>query len=558
MEHDITRMLQAAIQRKKQETDVKTFAKEFSKELAGAISPDDISRGVENKIVNTLTPMIQKLIERDSLSAETIRSAISQIKIPDVYIDTQDINNAIREAFGSVSIPQPKVHVTIPPINIPEVRMPDEMSVKGWAELIGVFRDKNNPIPVQLRDGKGNPINLFENLTTLVSQGGGGGKHDFFTVKGFSQSAYAELMNADGRLKVSMESGSTGLTDTELRATSVPVEQVSGSMWSTAVKEIFGSTITALLNGDNRIPVSVETGGSGLTDAELRASAVPVIQVSGAANSTNVISTVGLTDTQLRASSVPVEQVSGSSWSTNVLSTVGLTDTQIRATSLPVEQVSGARWSTEATQSGTWTVAVSGTVASTGAYLLNGDGTYRDTMPISGPVTVSGAISSTVATGPTVADAVDDGSAPVQGGGIARTANPTAVADGDVVKSSHDDLGRQLMRPVQVRDLVVTAYASLANGTETTLLAATAGSFHDLIYVMGANNSDVAVTVNIRPVLAGNIIMTLQVPANGTAGIVTPVPLPQSASDTGNAWTADMGDVTGTTVYLTALFTREV
>ena len=558
MEHDITRMLQAAIQRKKQETDVKTFAKEFSKELAGAISPDDISRGVENKIVNTLTPMIQKLIERDSLSAETIRSAISQIKIPDVYIDTQDINNAIREAFGSVSIPQPKVHVTIPPINIPEVRMPDEMSVKGWAELIGVFRDKNNPIPVQLRDGKGNPINLFENLTTLVSQGGGGGKHDFFTVKGFSQSAYAELMNADGRLKVSMESGSTGLTDTELRATSVPVEQVSGSMWSTAVKEIFGSTITALLNGDNRIPVSVETGGSGLTDAELRASAVPVIQVSGAANSTNVISTVGLTDTQLRASSVPVEQVSGSSWSTNVLSTVGLTDTQIRATSLPVEQVSGARWSTEATQSGTWTVAVSGTVASTGAYLLNGDGTYRDTMPISGPVTVSGAISSTVATGPTVADAVDDGSAPVQGGGIARTANPTAVADGDVVKSSHDDLGRQLMRPVQVRDLVVTAYASLANGTETTLLAATAGSFHDLIYVMGANNSDVAVTVNIRPVLAGNIIMTLRVPANGTACIVTPVPLPQSASDTGNAWTADMGDVTGTTVYLTALFTREV
>ena len=50
-------------------------------------------------------------------------------------------------------------------------------------------------------------------------------------LRGFTQSAYSELTNADGRLRVSVETGS-GLTDNELRATAVPVSQVSGANWS--------------------------------------------------------------------------------------------------------------------------------------------------------------------------------------------------------------------------------------------------------------------------------------------------------------------------------------
>ncbi len=526
MEHDITKMLRDAVARKqaaKSDADVKLFAKEFSKELAGAISPDDISRSVENKIVSSLTPLIQQLMEKDQLSAETIKSAISQIKIPDVYINTSEINEAIREAFGSMSFPQPKVHVNVPPINVPEVRMPNEMNIKGWVSLMGV--DLNHPLPVQLRDANGNPLKLFENLTTLISQGGGGGKHDFFTIKGFSASAYADYLNGDNRLRVSVETGGSGLTDTELRATSVPVEQVSGSMWSTAVVDIFGSTAASgVFNGDNRIKVSVETGGSGLTDAELRAAPVPVQQVSGYSDSVNVVSTVGLTDTQLRASSIPILQVSGAIDSVNVVTTVGLTDTQIRATSLPVEQVSGSNWSTSVTNT----------------------------------VTVTGTLTSTVAVGDIPSGTADTGSAPVKTGGIVRTANPTAEAGGDRVSSSYDDLGRQLIRPVQVRDLTVSAYASFSTGTEATLLAATAGSMHDLIYILASNNSTAAVGIDIRPVLAGNIVMHLEIPANGVVGVSTPVPIPQSSSDTGNAWTVDLPDITGTTVYVSALFSREV
>ena len=152
-------------------------------------------------------------------------------------------------------------------------------------------------------------------------------------------------------------------------------------------------------------------------------------------------------------------------------------------------------------------------------------------------------------------DAVDAGEV-VKVGGVARTSNPTAVANGDRVQFHADKLGRQIMRPVQMRDLTTTAYTTLTNGTETSLLAGSASTFHDLIYVMGANQSDVAVTVDFRCGTAGAVVLSLQIPANGTAGIACPVPLPMP--EVAQAWTADMSDITGTSVDITALFSKEI
>jgi hypothetical protein len=97
---------------------------------------------------------------------------------------------------------------------------------------------------------------------------------------------------------------------------------------------------------------------------------------------------------------------------------------------------------------------------------------------------------------------------------------------------------------------------SLANGTETTFLAASAGNVHDLLYVMGSNDSSVAALVDLRAVTGGNVVMTLVIPAGSTAGATLPIPWPQDA--TGNNWTADLQDITGTTVRLSGLFSREV
>jgi len=140
--------------------------------------------------------------------------------------------------------------------------------------------------------------------------------------------------------------------------------------------------------------------------------------------------------------------------------------------------------------------------------------------------------------------------------GVARTTNPTAASDAASVKASFDDLGRQVITPYQVRDLVSTAYLSLSTGTETTLLSAVAGVFLDCVQIVCANQSDAAVDVDFRSVTAGNVEFSITVPADATAGFVPSVPWPQG--NTGNNWTADIADITGTTVNINALFVRNI
>jgi hypothetical protein len=171
-------------------------------------------------------------------------------------------------------------------------------------------------------------------------------------------------------------------------------------------------------------------------------------------------------------------------------------------------------------------------------------------------VYIIGSSGTTTTVGDDVADAADSGSAPVKVGGVARTTNPGKVADGDRVSMSMDAVGRQINRPLQVRGLMATAYATFATGTEATLLAGVAGAYLDLVYIMLSNNSDAAVSVDIRAITAGNKVMTIQVPANGVAGVSLPVPIPQD--ETGNNWTIDLPDITGTTISASALFTKEV
>ena len=402
-----------------------------------------------------------------------LKSELAKVEIPMPNIVMPDI-------------PAPIVNYTPPAIKIPDIKMPDEMNVKGWVSLMGVSLEK--PLPVQMRNADGSPVDW----SSISAMGGGGGRSGGnVKVTGFDASALyqAGVINGDGRLKVETNDsgGSTQIVD-----------QLSGANWSVAVKEIFGSTITTLLNGDNRIPVSVETGVSGLTDAELRASAVPVIQVSGASWSVSAIQVtspwvVSATDLDVR-------------------------DLNVTQDELLVHQVSGSSWS----------VSLSTALSD-----------VTDTI---GTQQVSGAIDST------------------QVKLIARQTNPTAASDAASTFASSDDLGRQLVRPIQARDLIATAYATFATGTEATLLAGTAGAYNDLIYVLAANNSTAALGIDIRPSTAGSIVMHLEIPANGVVGVSTPVPIPQQATGdgTGGSWTVDLPDITGTTVSVSALFSREI
>jgi hypothetical protein len=508
---DLLKKVSDALGRKAEEKNAEKAQMERERrELVTSIGKD---------IAESIAPYLQSMAERSQITKEDLKAALSevQINIPESNVHIPEIK-----------VPQAQVHVTVPEVkvppyptvNVPPLQLPDRFSVS--------MPDVNNerPLPVMMMDTKGRPL--------AFPAGATGGKSDFITIKGFMSSIGTVLLNPDG----------------------TPVYSSGSALGTVSVSDIFGTIGSNVVNPDGRLKVEMPAGSSGLTDIELRASSVPVEQVSGSSWSTNVLSMPSVTVSSV-TNSIATANVdsSGVQYSgSNPFPFRIVTDSTATVNVVNVDSAGAYR----STFPVSGTVAVSAVSGTTAVNISDSSGIgYSGSNPV--PVTmITSAIVSTIAVGSVVADAVDDGSAPVQHGGIARTANPTAVSGNDVVKATFDDLGRQVTRPVQVRDLMATAYATLTNGTETTLLAASAGSFHDLVYIMGANNSDAAVTVDIRPVTSGNIVMTLGIPAYGTAGVACPVPYPQSASDTGNNWTADMGDITGTTVYLSGLFTREV
>lgn len=147
-----------------------------------------------------------------------------------------------------------------------------------------------------------------------------------------------------------------------------------------------------------------------------------------------------------------------------------------------------------------------------------------------------------------------DSQMPVKIGGQARTTNPTAVDDGDRVNLISDDVGRQVMAPYQVRDLVNTAYVSLTGGTKTSLIAGVTSVFLDLIQISMSNNSGAATTLTLTD--ESTTIQSFVLPANDTRQFDFPVPIRQSA--TGVAWYVDLPDISGTTVTVQAQFIRNV
>lgn len=136
--------------------------------------------------------------------------------------------------------------------------------------------------------------------------------------------------------------------------------------------------------------------------------------------------------------------------------------------------------------------------------------------------------------------------------------NPTPVSDGAISVIKTDDLGRTITRPIQVRDLMATAFVTITDSSEDTLISGVASTYLDLIYVLAANESDAAVNLAFRTGTGGSTMFELEVPASSTAGVSLPVPIP--ASEVAQAWTVQNtgSDNSNTTVNISALFSKEV
>jgi hypothetical protein len=192
-------------------------------------------------------------------------------------------------------------------------------------------------------------------------------------------------------------SGATGTIGVvTINPDGLPVYGGSGSGSSVSVTDIFGTVGTNVVNPDGRLKVELPTGSSGLTDTELRATPLQVQQVSGYADSVSVISTVGLTNTELRANTLDVQQVSGTSWSTAVLSMPSVVVTSITnstgVTLLNGEGIARDTWG--AVQTGTWNIGtLTGITNSTASALVDSLGVqYSGSNPV--PVTTQRALES--------------------------------------------------------------------------------------------------------------------------------------------------------------------
>ena len=523
----------------------------------------DMILGIGKEVAGVLKPTLDQLASQARMTKADMADFVSKIK---VETHTPDV------VLPKIDVPKAEVTVRSPKIRVPDVIMPDEMNVRGWVQLQGV--DLNNPLPVQLRTADGSPFELAERITQIVS--GGGSMPRIMKISDILTSTGSLIDDQEGALKVTGSLDATLSADTgsgEIASETLRIVQATDAISSVNVVG-FDSTVSSyLVDGDGNyrdvVPVSIESGASSGTEYEDGATAEP--------STGSVI----MGDTG---------EESGNVWALATHS--GVTGSSV----LRVVHAADVGVSTSASQAGTWNIGTVSTVTdvtnSVSVYNLDADGNYRDVMPVDAtgagdvPVTLDGETVTVTATNLDVQsggsdlatssqgsaiqtaveimddwDATHDSAASTDGAqvmGEARTTNPTAVGDGDAVRLRTDDLGRQLTRPIQVRDLVATAYATISTDAETTLLSGSASTFHDLVYVMGANHSDGAATLDLYTGSGGAVMMSLEVPANSTAGVSPTIPIPMT--EAAQAWYVNWADsdVTGTTVDVTASFSKEV
>lgn len=146
---------------------------------------------------------------------------------------------------------------------------------------------------------------------------------------------------------------------------------------------------------------------------------------------------------------------------------------------------------------------------------------------------------------------------PVTVGGRAATANPTAVADGQVVNAMFDKLGKQVsisaVRTLKgSQNTIITASTS-----ETTIVTQAASTFLDLYGLILANTGATTTKVDIRDTTGGAIIATIEVPTLETRGFMLPADSGFSQTAVNTNWTAQCGSSTSS-LQVTALYVKNI
>lgn len=189
-----------------------------------------------------------------------------------------------------------------------------------------------------------------------------------------------------------------------------------------------------------------------------------------------------------------------------------------------------------------------------GATVDTGHGTAAGALRVELPTDGTGVV---IPAGNVAAGASDSGN-PIKAGGVARTANASALTDGQRSNVITDSQGRPIVTIGTARELVSHATTTIASSTsETTIIAATSGEHHDILSLVITNASaTIPVTVTIKDSTAGTTRMIFDLAAAGGIVVNPARAIPQLAA-TNNNWTATLS-VNTVTVDIFAMWQKEL
>lgn len=140
---------------------------------------------------------------------------------------------------------------------------------------------------------------------------------------------------------------------------------------------------------------------------------------------------------------------------------------------------------------------------------------------------------------------------------IAKTANPSAASDGNLVGALADKLGKQVVVG-SIRDLKGDQFTTLTSTTtETTIITAVASTFLDLYGLIIENTSATATEVSFRDVAAGSVRFAFEIPAGDTRGFMLPESGAFKQASVNTAWTAQCGTSVAS-VKISALYVKNI
>ena len=123
----------------------------------------------------------------------------------------------------------------------------------------------------------------------------------------------------------------------------------------------------------------------------------------------------------------------------------------------------------------------------------------------------------------------------------AKTANPTAASDGNLVGALADKLGKQVVVG-SIRDLKVNQITTItASTSETTVLTAVSATFLDVYGCIVTNTSAAVDVVTFKDSTAGTTQFIITVPAGDTRGFMLPESGAIKQTTVNNNWTATSG-----------------